>query len=208
MAPISSRPPPAGFAQLIRLPTHVTVEDSDRWLLALIDIFDRLVDEARTAILADEASVFDQHRVNSFVRGRQYHRPLLVKLQEGTYKRYKKVWMQLLCFVSRVVLLQQTPFLHYVVTDAQSTALDRLYAALQNTHEEEEDYRERESRLHQDLCLELCISLLDHCLKGNVYDSLVVGFLAILGIDIKSCGFRDPVSYTPDLSAFVKLPKF
>ena len=35
-------------------------------LLALIDVFDRLVGEARIAILADEASVFDQHRVNSF----------------------------------------------------------------------------------------------------------------------------------------------
>ena len=190
-------------AQLIRLPTHTTIENSDRQLLALIDVFDKLIDEARTTILADEASVFDQHRVNSFIRGRQYHRPLLVKLQEGTYKRYKKVWMQLLCFVSRVVLLRQASFLHYVVTDAQSTALDRLFAALQNTHEREG--REKESQLHQDLCLELCISLLDHCLKGNVYDSLVVGFLAILGIDVKTSGFRDPVSYTPDLSAFVKL---
>lgn len=66
--------------QLIRIPTHTAIENSDRQLLALIEIFDRLVDEARIAILADEASVFDQHRVNSFIRGRQYHRPLLVKL--------------------------------------------------------------------------------------------------------------------------------
>jgi hypothetical protein len=54
--------------------------------------------------------------------------------------------MQLLCFFSRVVLLQRAPFLHYVVTDAQSTALDRLFAALNNTHEE--DDRERKFQLH------------------------------------------------------------
>lgn len=45
--------------QLIRIPTHTAIENSDRQLLALIEIFDRLVDEARIAILADEASVFD-----------------------------------------------------------------------------------------------------------------------------------------------------
>ena len=59
------------------------------------------------------------------------------------YKRYKKVWMQQLYFVSPVVLLRQAPLFHYVVTDAQSTALDRLFAALRNTYEEEDD-RERE----------------------------------------------------------------
>lgn len=47
--------------------------------------------------------------------------------------------------------------------------------------------------------------LLDYCFKGNVYDSLVVGFLAILGIDIKRSDFWDLVSYTPNLLAFVKL---
>jgi hypothetical protein len=54
-------------------------------------------------------------------------------------------------------------------------------------------------------CLRLCITLLDHCLNGPIYDSIVVGFLAVLRINIKTNGFHEAMSYTPHLSALVKM---
>jgi hypothetical protein len=50
----------------------------------------------------------------------------------------------------------------------------------------------------------LCIALLDHPLYGNIYDSVVVGFLAVLGISPKD-SYHEATTYTPSLSAFVKL---
>jgi hypothetical protein len=54
-------------------------------------------------------------------------------------------------------------------------------------------------------CLDLCISLLDHDLKGPLYQSAVVGYLAVLGIDSAREMFREPPSYSPMLSGFVKI---
>ena len=54
-------------------------------------------------------------------------------------------------------------------------------------------------------CLQLCIALLDHRLMGDIYDSIVVGFLAVLGIDKTAEGFQEATLYTPRLSALIKL---
>jgi hypothetical protein len=55
-------------------------------------------------------------------------------------------------------------------------------------------------------CLLLCISLLDHTLRGDHFESVVLSFLAVLGIDESPGGvFRSPLSYSPDLSKFIKM---
>jgi hypothetical protein len=53
--------------------------------------------------------------------------------------------------------------------------------------------------------LNFCISLLDHSLKGNIYDSVVVGFFAVMGINEERKGFREPENFTHYLSAFIKI---
>jgi hypothetical protein len=55
-------------------------------------------------------------------------------------------------------------------------------------------------------CLHLCISLLDHILRGDHFESVVLSFLAVLGINGKPGGiFTSPMSYSPDLSKFMKI---
>jgi hypothetical protein len=56
-----------------------------------------------------------------------------------------------------------------------------------------------------DCCIELCVALLDHPLKGNLFESVVVGFLAALGIDTTNNTLRGPCNYTPMLSGFIKI---
>jgi hypothetical protein len=55
-------------------------------------------------------------------------------------------------------------------------------------------------------CLQLCIALLDHTLEGDHFKSVVLSFLAVLGIDENpSSVFRGPLSYSPNLSKFIKI---
>jgi hypothetical protein len=114
----------------------------DRQLGLLLASFDRLIEQTRSSIIQGEVNVFDLHRVNNFVsrygvvkvvmskqQKRALMRPLLSRLQEGKYKRYKDTWKRLLCFVYRLVYQRQQPALHYSLTDAQSAALEQLTRA-------------------------------------------------------------------------------
>ncbi|KAF2190376.1 hypothetical protein K469DRAFT_560097, partial [Zopfia rhizophila CBS 207.26] len=156
-----------------------------------------------------KVSVFDQHRVNSAIRSRSYYKSLLVKLKEETYDRYRSTWKRLLCYVYRLVHLRQEPRLHHVVTDQQSLMRNRLTEAMATLLEAEKGNSiGRVAELRTGIgrrSLDFCISMLDHRLRGNLYDSIVVGFFAVLGIDDESKGFREPVHYASHLSAFVKI---
>ena len=86
-------------ARLIDLPLQ---RAEDRRLNIILASFDQLIKQTRSSIVQGEVNVFDLHRVNNFVsrygvvkvimskqQKRALMRPLLSKLQEGTYKRYK-----------------------------------------------------------------------------------------------------------------------
>jgi hypothetical protein len=54
-------------------------------------------------------------------------------------------------------------------------------------------------------CLELCVSLLDHNLKSNLFKSAVVGFLAVIAIDPIKGILKEAYHFTPTLSGFIKI---
>ena len=51
----------------------------------------------------------------------------------------------------------------------------------------------------------MCISLLNHDLKGSLYKSAVVGFLVVLRIDAAKDTLREAYGYSPILSGFIKI---
>jgi hypothetical protein len=114
-----------------------------------------------------------------------------------------------LCFLYRLVWQKQTPVLHCCLTSNQSTSLEAILRAAASLAQQQEsaESKDVDPEWYQEIdraCLLLCITLLDHPLHGNIYDSIVVGFLAVLGIN--SQGFyHEATTYTPSLSAFVKL---
>lgn len=57
----------------------------------------------------------------------------------------------------------------------------------------------------QQVCLKLCISLLNHQLHGRLTESIVIRFLAALGINTKQNSLDNAAIYTPKLSGLVKL---
>jgi hypothetical protein len=156
------------------------------------------------SLLENKVNVFDRHKINSFLAYRSAARPLLHKLQEATYKKYKKVWKQLLCFLYRLARKKQGPALHYVLTSSQSASLDCVVQAATELEEQAQRGKSDYSKLDE-ACLLLCISLLDHLLHSNIYDSVIVGFLAVLGINKEEDSYCHPATYTTRLSAFIKI---
>jgi hypothetical protein len=54
-------------------------------------------------------------------------------------------------------------------------------------------------------CLDLCISLLDHDLKGDLFESAAISFLAALAIDPIKGILIETYHFTPNLSSFIKI---
>src|SRR5438045_878406 len=200
-------------AKLIALP-HPSEPEPE--LVALLDALDRLVEQARNSILQGKVNAFDQQQINSFLRSgsrssKASDRPLAYKLHKNTYAKYKSTWKQLLCFVYRLVYQQQQPALHCLLTPVQLAALDQVAQAAHTYVREQQQQQQQQQEMPafqlalDHACLQFCIALLDHHLMGDLYDSIIVGFLAVLGIDKAREGFQEAIPYTPHLSAVVKI---
>lgn len=184
---------------------------------------DRVVEQAHKSICEDKVNVFDQAKINSFLSGRseRTERMIMVKLQKQTFRAYKSLWKCLLCFAYRTSRPDQGIILPHRFTNQQLFHLDRaillaedliscqrLRAASPKVNHKLATYKE-ETAVIRDLdraCLLLCIAFLDHTLRGDHFESVVLSFLAVLGIDEKpGCVFRGPLSYSPVLSKFIKI---
>jgi len=53
--------------------------------------------------------------------------------------------------------------------------------------------------------LELYVSLLDHDLKSDLFESAVIGFLAVIAIDPIKGILKEAYYFTPTLSSFIKI---
>jgi hypothetical protein len=138
-----------------------------------------------------------------------YSQPLIVKLQRSTYQRYKELWKQLLCFVFRSIHASDRLLLRYQLTAKQTKLYDKL---LTLCFEQEESsigvFTDRRGSLAtriDDACLDFCIALLDYHLKGDLFESTILGFLVVLGIDEKNSTFFEAQNYTLILSGSIKI---
>ena len=165
----------------------------------------------------DSINVFDQTRINSFMqRPRLGDRPLLVKLQKSTWRQYLQVWKALLCFTYRTQQPNQRILLQPRLTVRQLCSLERAIGRAENIaqfsaglartcSEQSTAELEQLTNASDESCLDLCISLLDHDLKGNLFESVIVGFFAVLGIDAGKGILKEAYHYTPSLSGFIKI---
>jgi hypothetical protein len=142
---------------------------------------------------------------------------LFIRLKKTTYRKYEHLWQRLICFVYRSTQPDQPVRLRHQLTPSQLRHLDEMV----DYGTEVLAYQARttppcnssiqgstlaEARVLLDrACLRLSIALLDHTLKGDLFDSTLVGFLAVLGIDAEKRTFRDAYTYTPSLSGLFKM---
>jgi hypothetical protein len=142
---------------------------------------------------------------------------LIVKLAKSTFRAYKGIWKRLLCFVYQTSQPTQSITLLHRLTTAQLFHLNRALhlaeelSSVQRLRRSDAPPAEgdgvgEEVRDPDRACLLLCIALLDHIIQGDYFESVVLRFLAVLSIDESPGGvFRGPLSYSPDLSKFIKM---
>lgn len=210
-------------AKLASLPDPV----AEPILIAIERSVRRLVDRAFQSISSHRINEFDQVRINSFVqRPGIWERPIQIKLRPRTYHAYCQIWVRLLSFAYRTSQPNQQIQLRHQFTTMQLSAIDDIQSFCQRLLQEEE-YASKQnatidstaphscsktqtpaSRAMEDLdraCLDLSIALLDHEIRGDLFESPLVGYMAALGIDSKSQTYHEPASYTTHLSALVKI---
>jgi hypothetical protein len=188
-------------------------------LVILAESFDRLIEQAYQSVRKGKISVFDQKQINSFIAGRseRHDRMLMVKLGKNTFRTYKSLWKRLLCFVYQTSQPTQSIPLPQRLTSSQMFHLDQVlcladkllsiqYLPRSDALPTEGAGVEEIVRNLDRACLLLCITLLDYMLAGNHFESAVLSFFAVQGINKNPGGvFHGPLSYLPDLSKFIKM---
>lgn len=180
------------------------------------EALDRLVERAHRSICEDRINTFDQTRINSFVRRpRSTDRPLFVNLQKTTFRKYTTLWKRLIAFAYRTIQPDRQPSLRHRFTNSQQVAFDRLITAgeavrlLESTavigESLDADAKHGPIAKLDRTCLSFCISLLDHRLTGDIYESVVVGFMAALAIRPEKEILADPCNFSPNLSGLIKI---
>jgi hypothetical protein len=185
-------------AALIGTPDHT----NEPILAELIQAIDRLVEVAYTSVCEDKVNFFGQRRITSFLPQREvYSRPLIFKLQQSTYRQYKQSWKKLLAFVCRTSTATRRIRFRHCLTTRQTASLDSLIAL----GSKQVANPSLPTHSLDRACLDFCVSLLDHRLTGDIFESAVVGFLAVLGIDEANGVFHEAQNFTPKLSGFIKI---
>ena len=178
----------ADLAALVELPrNHETI------LQTFGLSIDRIIANARTSVLQQKINIFDQTALNMFNEHQvKAGQPFQDKLQKGTYQRYKGVWKKLLCFIYRLDQARDQgryQDLPYCLTSTQRVGLDRSIKAAKSVIEDDELEGNTTPtpcpQLDQNV-LRFSMALLDHQLRGDIYESFLVGFIAVLGIDAEN----------------------
>jgi hypothetical protein len=186
--------------------------DREPLLVAFAESVRRLMEAGRQAITEHQINHFDQIRINTFssdAPGRR-SRPIHVDLKRDTYRRYCGIWQRLVCFAYRSTRADQAIRLGHRLTAAQEGTLTSMeehgqdLTRLRQVGGSDADIQKATGSL-DDACLEFSIQLLDHTLTGDLHESVLVGFLAILGIHTNRQTFREPSDYTTYLSGLVKM---
>ncbi|KAE8358370.1 hypothetical protein BDV27DRAFT_163648 [Aspergillus caelatus] len=96
-------------------------------------------------------------------------------------------------------LLQKPAGISYILA-----VLDRIEVSAQQLLHGANSLSEIQAQLDK-VCLAFSIALLDYSLKGDLFESALVGFLAALGIDTANQIFYELYGYTGYLSGLVKI---
>ncbi|KAH0558841.1 hypothetical protein GP486_004520 [Trichoglossum hirsutum] len=164
---------------------------------------ERLVEQARQTIVQKKVSIFTLQRLESFQPGQDAQKPFYVNLGADTIQRYQRVWKQLLVYVLRTV---DTESQWYQCTREQQDSIQSLRIAVENFQEDSNEAMQQEVDKY---CLQLCITLLAQRLDHDEYESAIISFLAVMGLEnilgTRRYRFKDSIQYTPILSGFIKI---
>ncbi|KJK62678.1 hypothetical protein P875_00095137 [Aspergillus parasiticus SU-1] len=151
----------------------------------------QLINRAYQTIKNCQVNEFDQIWINSFLqRPGIWDRPIQIHLKPSTYQRYRRP--------GQLIVLR-----HQLIT-VQLAALDWIKISAQRLLHGNSSSSTIQTQLDK-VCLAFSIALLNHSLKGDLFKSVLVGFLAALGVDAVNQIFYKLYRYTGYLLGLVKM---
>ena len=199
------------LVQMAKLAAMPAIKETE--LNEICVAFKRMMHKTRQLIRDQKINHFDLKSINSFTRHQDFQRPFnIAELQEPTFNHYISIWQRLLCYLIRTSdpsdgLVHLAPVL-YRLTHNQRLCLREL---VDTAHivtvipQFDVAYRPATKTLEK-VCIRMAIRLLDHALDGpSEYESVIVSFLSVAGICVKTNGFKDISGCTSQLSAMIKI---
>ena len=144
--------------------------------------------------------------VRQVLSGTETNNPFRRPQTAATHKRYIKCWQDFVCFL----VLQSAPiFREYHLgmlrlTEVQRDLLSQITALLPNSITAVSISPETPSHNHMslpDLILNLSLACIEHDLSTSAFDSPLIHYLAVLGINENNCAYHDAYSYTGYLAS-------
>ena len=176
--------------------------ESEPILAVIADSIDRIIEAAYLTVSEDRLNFFGQKRIATFLpRQTGYSASLVYKLQEGTYRAYKRVWKRLIAFIHRTNTPERPTQIRHRLTPRQTAPYDSLVTQAALCKASSSNHL----KALDEVTLDFCVSLLDDRLPGDLFESPIVSFLAVLGVDETNGTFYEASAYTSKLSAFIKI---
>ena len=226
----------AGFHWDTLIPLIALPQEEEPALQRICQSFDRMIDIGQQAAIGGQIPFFARVEVNRKEQGKNPNRPFQARMEEDTKQRYTQVCHRIMGYIYRTYQLDVKPpyeFTHDQRTTwdrlVQSAEEDMPEEEVEEVpNEEDEDAAmmdEDEDEGYQSMiegpiriklpplrdidrqCLQFWLAVFDHTLHTDHYHSVLVSALAMLGIDTEDRNWQTPESYTPKLSAVIKLAR-
>jgi superfamily II DNA helicase RecQ len=179
-------------------------------LVVIHRAFHQLIRQAQKNAVSDvvgRAALFEAHRKEPSKKpGKLFNS----RMDKTTFRQYTLYWGQLLSYVVRTDEIEEAKRPKFTVTSKQQDTLDDLMDAVDQVVDLErerpgEPTREFDKKVQSRL-LQLCITLLDHELGDNEYQSVIISGMAVMGLQGEG-RWANAEDYTPKLSAVIKLAR-
>jgi superfamily II DNA helicase RecQ len=186
-------------------------------LQAVVESFRRVVQAAQSSAVREVVGIHTLFEVNRKDMMQKPTMPFHSAMGDDTLKKYSGFWIQLLCYLYRTQEdeeFRDRP--DYTMTSEQEGAYDELVEEAQRLVERESSVREGEGNARDEgheefeqidrLCLQLCMTLLDHELCNSEYESAIISGLAVLGFR-EDGGWLNAEDYTTKYSGVIKIAR-
>ena len=163
--------------------------DDEAELYIIHDVFEGMIREAQGIAVKDVVGKAALVEANRKERGKKSKKPFNSKMSRNTFRKYTTCWKQLLSYIIRCEELGDDKRPSFKFTRQQRTSLDRLMEAADQLSDYQEEGRSDDDEVCQEAradvqqaLLQFCITLLDHNLVDNEYQSAIIRGLAVLGV--------------------------
>lgn len=129
--------------------------------------------------------------------------PFSAQVEPATLRRYTNTWKRIVGYLFRTMDIDEDERPCYDLLESQQSQLDRMQRTLRRTPNPGSD---SERQTVDRTVLDLLVSLLDHPLQGDVYDSVILSALAAMGVR-EDGGWCQPEDYTGLFSATIKIAR-